>query len=138
MNAERAKAFAGVLAVFLLGAVCGGMGTAYLRFRLESRIFRAKDPVAQLVTYRLTQELKLDAAQRERVAEIVGRGRDRFFALQKDVMPAVITVFENGAGEIRTVLRPDQQARYDVLLDERRRALEAVVKKANESVPAEH
>ena len=96
----RSRALAAVLllAVFLAGAVAGAAGLA-----LGGRAFGHEGRRGRPLE-RLSRELDLDAAQRREVREILRRQRERMRPM-----------FEETRQEIRAVLRPDQQARFDAL-----------------------
>ena len=95
---SRGLAAALLLAVFLAGAGAGAAGLALGQraFGHEGRRGRALE--------RLGRELQLDAAQRREIGAILFRQRERMRPL-----------FEETRQEIRAVLRPDQQARFDAL-----------------------
>jgi hypothetical protein len=95
---SRGRAAALLLAVFLAGAASGAAGLSLGRraLRPESRRARAVD--------RLDRSLALDDAQRREVEAILERQRERMRPL-----------FGETRREIRAVLRPDQQARFDAM-----------------------
>ena len=99
---RRGRAAALLLAVFLAGAVAGAAGLALgqrsfrSEFRPEGRRGRSLD--------RLTRELRLDEVQRREIDAILERQRDRMRPL-----------FAETQREIRSVLRPDQQTRFDAM-----------------------
>jgi Spy/CpxP family protein refolding chaperone len=95
---SRGLAAALLLAVFLAGAGAGAAGLA-LGQRAFGHEGRRSRPLE-----RLSRELDLDAAQRRQVREILLRQRERMRPL-----------FEETRQEIRAVLHPDQQARFDAL-----------------------
>lgn len=69
---------------------------------------------------RLSSELQLDASQQEQVKKILDQGRDRLEQVHREARER----FEKEQGdlhaEIRAVLRPDQQQRFDTFLERRR------------------
>ena len=87
-----------LLAVFLAGAAAGAAGLA-----LGERAF-GHDGRRGRPLERLSRELDLDPAQRREIGAILVRQRERMRPL-----------FEETRQEIRGVLRPDQQARFDAL-----------------------
>ena len=104
---RRGRAAALLLAVFLLGAGAGAAGLSLYQRALqhdrgqdrggrEGRRARALE--------RLTRDLDLDPAQRAQVETILDRQRERMRPL-----------FDASRQEIRAVLRPDQQARFDAM-----------------------
>jgi Spy/CpxP family protein refolding chaperone len=95
---HRGRAAALLLAVFLAGAAAGaaGLSLGQRAFRHEGRRGRALD--------RLTRELSLDPAQRQQIEVILDHQRERMRPL-----------FRETRRDIRAVLRPDQQARFDAM-----------------------
>jgi Spy/CpxP family protein refolding chaperone len=87
-----------LVAVFLAGAGAGAAGLA-LGQRAFGHEGRRSRPLE-----RLSGELQLDAGQRREIGAILLRQRERMRAM-----------FEETRHEIRAVLRPDQQARFDAL-----------------------
>ena len=112
-----------VLLVFVVGAICGAVSLQLYRLRIESRIFHAPDPMAQLIVYKLDRELKLTEAQKLEVREAVHGSRDEILSLQTDLMPRVAGVVERWSGRVRACLTPEQRAKFDRIVDERRRLM---------------
>jgi Spy/CpxP family protein refolding chaperone len=96
---RRGRAAALLLAVFLLGAAAGAAGLS-----LGERALRGPERRHGRALERQTRDLDLDAAQRREIEAILRRQRERMHP-----------VFEESRREIRAVLRPDQQARFDAL-----------------------
>jgi Spy/CpxP family protein refolding chaperone len=95
---SRGLAAALLLAVFLAGAGAGAAGLA-----LGQRAFGHEGRRGRPLE-RLSRELDLDAAQRREIRDILLRQRARMRPL-----------FEETRQQIRALLRPDQQARFDAL-----------------------
>lgn len=103
------KAIVGVLLVFVLGMMAGGLGTiGVIRHRLVTRGF------SDVIVRRLSWELRLDAGQRQQVRIIVSEA-------QQEMRPVRERVFENAESKIRAALRPDQQAKFDELVAKSKR-----------------
>src|SRR6478735_2243420 len=117
MDRAKLKGYAALLAVFLLG----GAGSRAMLQRRYKSMFR--DPSAVFERRRfgaLAHRLKLDDAQEERVREVLGKYGKQRRALTREVMQrcgAPLRAQKSQMdGEIRALLRPDQQARYDELV----------------------
>jgi Spy/CpxP family protein refolding chaperone len=123
---ERAKlkGYGAFALVFLLGLLAGGALSRALLQRHYGRMF--KDPSAVFERRRLgalARRLNLDDAQENRVRDIMDKYAAQRRGLTRDIMdrcgaPLRTQKAELDA-EIRAVLRPDQQARYDTLLKDR-------------------
>ena len=124
MDRAKLKSTAAFALVFLLGLLAGGAGSRALVQRRYGRMF--KDPSALFERRRLgalARRLNLDDAQEDRVRDIMSKYAAQRRGLMRDVMehcgaPLRAQKTQLDA-EIRTVLRPDQQARYDQLIKDR-------------------
>jgi hypothetical protein len=113
-----------VLAVFCLGAAAGVfVGRRMVRFDrpgrggpiegLGPRGGPAGGPPPQLLLERLTRELDLDASQREQIGAVLKASRGRVEVLQRDVRTRFETEQRALHDEIRKLLTPAQQERFD-------------------------
>ncbi|MEP7049320.1 MAG: hypothetical protein ABJB12_03165 [Pseudomonadota bacterium] len=135
MDRAKLKGYSAFALVFLLGLLAGGAGSRALLQRRYGRMF--KDPSAVFERRRLgalARRLDLDDAQEDRVRDILGKYAAQRRGLTRDIMdrygaPLRAQKLQLDA-EIRTVLRPDQQTRYDLLLKDRE-------SRAASSAPAE-
>ena len=103
MVKTRTKGYLVLVAVFLLGAVSGGGASFAVVQRRHAAILR--DDAGARETRRLAvlrRKLDLDAEQETRIRTIL-----------RDHSGQVDT-------EIRAVLRPDQQTRFDTLIEQRK------------------
>jgi hypothetical protein len=111
-------------AVFILGVVSGG-GIAFAWTQeshaamvREGKVFEGKRLKA------LSRKLDLDRDQESRVATILANDADESQTLGHDVVQRCGQRLRDHKtrvdDEIRTTLRPDQQRRFDRLVDERR------------------
>lgn len=122
----RAKVIGVLAATFALGALSGsGAMYAYAQHQ------QAKQLTEEKIEWRdgrfvaaLTRELDLDASQQQKVATINDSNRSKRRELSRDMFERCGEhIKEHQAqveGEIRAVLTPAQQTRYDALLRERR------------------
>jgi len=121
MDRNKLKGYGALLAVFLLGILLGGAGSRAMLQRHYARIFR--DPNAMGDYGRmgaLSHRLKLDDEQEDRVRSILGKYRKQRRSLTREIMDrcgAPLRAQKSEMdGEIRTLLRPEQQTRYDQLI----------------------
>ena len=107
------KIIFGIIGIFLLGMVAGGL----LTLRIERR-FAAKGPDAwaQVVMRRLSLELHLDAGQRDQLRDIVTVAKQEMKAVHDQTQPQLRVVLERTKDKARAMLRPDQQAKFDKLI----------------------
>ncbi len=70
-------------------------------------------PPSEILLRRLSNDLDLDATQREEVARILRESRERVEGLQRDVRQQFDREQQNLREEIRKVLRPEQQERFE-------------------------
>ena len=111
--------------VFLLGAIVGGGGV--LAWSQESHAAVMAQGAKGFQHYRLralTRKLDLDREQHERVAGILEDDGEVSQALGQEMVQRCGQRLREHKNEvdqnIRTVLRPDQQRRFDRLTEERR------------------
>src|SRR3954469_5518945 len=116
---KRLRAWLGVLLIFAFGAVCGSVLTIgviqkQIKLLLHGGTAKAEDPIV----VKLRRELKLDGAQQTEVRKIVAEARARIEAIKQRMQPETRAVLADGEQKVRALLRPDQAARFDKLLDE--------------------
>jgi len=117
-----------VLAVFLAGCIFGAAAFNLYLLRIENRIFHSPDVLAQLLIYKLDRDLDLTEKQKTEIHTIVIDSRSEVLSLNRDIMPRIHDIFERYQLRIRNVLTPEQQARYDRIVAERRQMLEQIEK----------
>ena len=116
-----------VLAVFCLGAAAG----IFIGARMDrpERPWRSGSvgperggglrggpgggPPPQVLLERLTRELDLDEAQREQIRSVLESSRGRVATLQRDVRERFDNEQRTLHEQIRQVLRPEQQQKFD-------------------------
>jgi hypothetical protein len=121
MDRAKLKGYGALGAVFVLGILLGGAGSRALLQRDYRRIFH--DPSAVFERRRLgalSHRLKLDDTQEDRARDVLGKYRKQRRELTREIMDrcgAPLRAQKSQMdSEIRALLRPDQQARYDQLL----------------------
>jgi len=121
MDRTKLKGYGALLLVFTLGILLGGAGSRALLQRRYESIFREPgDMFERRRLGALSHRLKLDDAQQDRARDILGKYRKQRRALTREIMtrcgePLRAQKAELD-GELRTLLRPEQQERYDRLL----------------------
>lgn len=121
MDRTKLKGYGALALVFALGLLIGGASSRAMLQARYKRIFR--DPSEMFERRRLgamSRRLKLDDAQEDRARDIFGKYGKQRRALTREIMtrcgePLHAQKVQMDA-EIRALLRPEQQARYDQLI----------------------
>ena len=121
MDRAKLKGYLALLLVFILGALAGGAGSRALVQRRYARLFRDR---SALFEHRrlgaLSRRLNLDDVQGDQVRSVLNKHGKQRQKLTREIMercgePLHAQKLQMD-GEIRALLRPDQQARYDELV----------------------
>jgi Spy/CpxP family protein refolding chaperone len=112
------KAIAGVLLVFVLGVAAGAFGTlGVIRHRW---MHRGPQAMADFVVRRLSWELRLDTTQRDQLRNIVTDSQQQMRTVHKQFQPQIEDILNHADVQVRAILRPDQQEKFDKLVAERK------------------
>lgn len=106
-----------LLAAFLLGGLAGAALHATIERRPAAREGRA--PGRSDFLARLTDDLKLTAAQRDSIRVVLEHYHPRMDSVWESIRPRFETLRGELRSEIRTYLTPDQQRQFDELLQRR-------------------
>ena len=112
------KAIVGALLVFLLGVAAGVFGTAAVV--RHQWIHHGPRVMTNFVVRRLTWKLGLDRAQRSQLRVIVNEGWQEMKTVHEQERPQMEQILGNAEAKVRLILRPDQQAKFDKLIAERK------------------
>ena len=118
---QNYKAIAGVVLVFILGAVSGGVAThLYSNSRFESR--NAGGPAAreELLVKRLTRQLDLDSRQLDQIKPIVHETFVSIRAIRQQTRPQVEALLEESQRRVAVLLSPEQRVKFDKIIAERK------------------
>jgi hypothetical protein len=139
MDRAKLKGYGALVLVFVLGVLAGGAGSRAMLQRRYARLFRDRYSLFEQRRFgALAHRLELDDAQEEKVRAVMAKYAGQRRALERDMMdrcgePLRAQKAQLDA-EIRALLRPDQQSRYDSLLsDSNRRG--APIGSASEPLP---
>ena len=125
MVSRRLYGYLVLAAAFAVGGACGGGAAFAYVARKHAALLRddARGPEARRLRI-LARKLDLDGEQEQRIRGILARDRDALRDLGRDMLERCGGPLRDQKAQvdsdIRAVLRPDQQRRYDELLDERR------------------
>ena len=115
-----------IIAVFVLGAICGASAIYIYRLRVERQIIDSPEPVINLTIIGMDRDLDLSDEQKDRVREILRGARTQMLTSNPELIPNLRQLFESTQGRIGDVLTPEQQVTYQRLVEERRRMLQEV------------
>lgn len=115
----RWKLWSGVIAVFVVGLIVGGLSaTALIRGHYLS-VMKSGPPrgVHKPIAERLTADLELTADQRAAVEKIVREFEPRFDEFEARARTEVKGVMGEMEAQIREVLTPEQRTKYDARIE---------------------
>jgi len=106
------KSIVGIIAVFLLGIIAGGLLTAgIIRHRFRHR--------GDVIVRQLSWRLHLDGDQRAQLKVIVADAESQIRAIRQQVQPQVALVLSQSEDRVRLILRPDQVEKFNQIVAER-------------------
>jgi|WetSurMetagenome_2_1015567.scaffolds.fasta_scaffold02133_5 hypothetical protein len=116
---NKIKLAAGVLLVFLVGALAGSLGTGiYFKKRVEK--FEAGGPPVQeriqIILGRFANDLNLTGEQRDEFEKIIKESQEKKLALGQKVMPEIKEINDKTFKSIRDKLTDEQKTKLDALL----------------------
>ena len=119
MQSRTSAAFL-LVGTFLLGGITGGVS-----YSLYRRHFSPEQPRASQrpggrpnIVEDLARDLSLDPDQKEKLKVIIGKTRERYRELHKQMGPDFQKIRNEGDEEIRRILRDDQKPRFETILRE--------------------
>jgi len=109
MNKTQLKVVAGVLAIFLLGIIIGGLGAGiYLRRRVEQFALKAPKDHKEIFMERLSRELALAESQKSDVERIVSNTEIEIRQLLQDSRIKFEEITARRNAELKAILTPEQ------------------------------
>jgi hypothetical protein len=126
METKNARKEAAVLVfvVFLLGLLLGGVGNHLWDERVHGQEQVNTKPTRQQVLDDLTQRLQLTPDQQTKIAAQIDDTRSKWQVLYAPLDAPREQIRQQGRANIRAVLTPDQQSKFDEFLktlDEQRK-----------------
>lgn len=104
---SKNKARLVILTAFILGVLTGAGAMNLITARYTAATVR------QTMLDELSHEVQLDDAQRAQAEAIFKKTRQETQEILKPVQPQLLEARARTRAQIRAILRPDQQARYD-------------------------
>ncbi|MDE0103733.1 MAG: hypothetical protein OXN89_15265 [Bryobacterales bacterium] len=116
----RRRAALTLVSAFVAGGLAGA-GVSWWRVLAGGRGRRLSPAeYRQWLLQDLGRRLDLDGEQREQIEAILDRYEERFVAVREAMEPEFEAIRADRADRIMSVLRPDQRAEYEAILEERR------------------
>jgi Spy/CpxP family protein refolding chaperone len=111
----RWKMWSGVIAVFVIGVVIGGLATTALIRGHFMRVMKNGPPprIHESIAQRLTRDLGLTVEQRERIERITAEYEPRFGEFEQRSRAEVREIAQQMEERIREILTPEQQVKFD-------------------------
>jgi Spy/CpxP family protein refolding chaperone len=112
------KAIAWLFLVFALGIALGAVGTYVVTTRVFPYGHLPPNPATARAHYvdRLTHELNLTQDQQKQIDAIITTVQSRYDAIHQSVLPQYEDARKTGREQIRQLLTPDQQSKFDDFL----------------------
>jgi hypothetical protein len=119
---KNIKAISGILLIFLLGAASGAIIT-HMVHRARHEAFLKGGPAAreEVIIRRLTKRLDLDSQQQEQVKTVIHENHIAMQEFRKQTHPQIEALLEQGQKRINTILRPEQQEKFQKIIAERKK-----------------
>ena len=120
------KLWSGVVAVFIVGAIVGGLSATALIRGHFLQVMKGGPPrgVHKPIAERLTADLALTAEQRAEVERIVQDFEPRFKEFEQRARAEVRVIMDEMESKIRVVLTPEQQVKYDAGIEKMREEMD--------------
>jgi hypothetical protein len=109
------KPIAGILIVFILGALTGAL-TARFYATFESgrpHHRRSQEERVEFIMKRLTDDLDLSATQQKEIRLIVASTEEKIQSIRDEYAPGIRALHEESIEKIKTRLTPGQKAELD-------------------------
>jgi Spy/CpxP family protein refolding chaperone len=117
-NSVQRKAGVLVAAVFLLGAIFGGVGAHYWEVRANGGHSVSGFPKHSEIMKQLTTQVGLSEEQEKQVGAVVDDIRTKMRELSQQQKPQSDAIRADGRQRIRALLTPEQQPKYEKFLQE--------------------
>jgi len=119
---NRLKVWAGIVLVFLLGALAGSLVTGiYFKHRIERFAKGGRPPITMVLMKKLSHEIDLTETQRVEIEEILGQLQAKLLDLRRKRRPELDKLFDHSFGLIREKLNSEQKKRFDEIPEELRK-----------------
>jgi hypothetical protein len=114
------RARLGVVAIFVIGFLCGGVTISLVRARAISHAMSHREAWPERIALHLTRRLDLTAEQQRQVRGILADARRESGGTLKRVQPEMVATFDRTQDRIRGVLDAKQQSKFNEISARRR------------------
>jgi hypothetical protein len=115
------KALIGVVLVFILGVICGGVVTYVIQHsQMERFVGGGSEAREELLVKRLSRQLDLDSRQLEQIRPIVHETHLGIRQIRQQSRPQVEGLLDESQRRISAILRPDQREKFDKIITDRK------------------
>jgi hypothetical protein len=119
---NKLKVWAGIVLVFLLGALVGSVSTGiFFKHRIERFSKGDRPPIKGVLMKKLSHELDLTETQRVEIEQILDQLQEKLLDLRRQHRPEFEKLFDHSFGSIREKLNSEQKNRFDKIREELRR-----------------
>jgi Spy/CpxP family protein refolding chaperone len=115
------KGIAGVMLVFILGSICGGVVMHMVNSsRMEAFVDGGPGAREELLVKRLTRQLDLDSRQLEQIRPIVHETHASIRQIRQQSRPQAEGILNESQRRISEILRPEQREKFDKIIADRK------------------
>jgi hypothetical protein len=119
---NKLKVWAGIVLVFLLGALVGSLATGiYFKHRIELFAKGGRPPIKMVLMKKLSHEIDLTETQQVEIEGILDQLQAKLLDLRRERRPELDKLFNYSFGLIREKLNSEQKKRFDAIREELRR-----------------
>lgn len=125
--------------IFLLMAFVAGAALGYAADRMYGRGKPAQRATREAMAARIARDLSLTAPQKKSFDSLMERRREQIRELYRPIRPQLDSLDKIGRGisdtthaQVRRILTPEQQVKWDAMRDRARKNFEASRKRFNE------
>ncbi|MBA2686725.1 MAG: hypothetical protein H0U64_01365 [Gemmatimonadaceae bacterium] len=125
--------------LFLIGAFLAGGALGFTADRMLQRDKGASHGGRESMSARVARELSLSAEQRKSFDSLMERRREQIRAVYRPIRPQLDSLDKVGRGisdsahaQVRRILNPDQQLKWDAMRDRAHKNFEASRKRFND------
>jgi hypothetical protein len=123
------KAFKSILLlvlVFFAGIVIGVVGTRMVVRRVVQQAVLHPERAQVIVERNIARRLRLDGGQRMKLHQVLSEAHAQLIDMRRQFQPQVAVVVSNAEQQIEVILTPQQQVRFETLMEENRPLLRAI------------
>jgi hypothetical protein len=114
---KKLKGCLGVFLIFFLGVIVGAiLASGGIYTKVWELIEGGPDKVAEFTIQRMNDELKLDSVQKREFQRIADQTRLKLRSIRYRNLPETDAVIEESSTELRAILTPKQQKKFDDLM----------------------